>query len=801
MTVERHDFLVELGTEELPPTALRGLEQAFASGVRSGLEKAGLTHGDVVSFATPRRLAVMVKGLIARQPDQDIKRRGPPVSASFDGAGQPTRAALAFAESCGTTVDALQKLDEGKGSFLFFIGTKPGAAVGELLPQIVQTSLDGLPVPRRMRWGSGTAEFVRPVHWLVMLYGKDVLPARLLETDAGNETQGHRFHAPKPIRITSPATYEHTLSERGFVIPDFTARRELIESRVSAVATELGGRALIGDELLDEVTALVEWPVPLAGRFEERFLELPREVLISTLQDHQRYFAVEDEQGRLMPSFITVSNIESRDPSKVREGNERVVRPRLADAAFFWGQDRKQPLAARRDALDAMTFQVKLGSLGDKTRRVRALAGEIAATGIGDRADAERAADLCKCDLLTAMVGEFPELQGIMGTYYALADSEAAEVAVAIREHYLPRGAGDELPETHAGLAVAIADKLDTLAGIFDIGEKPTGAKDPFGLRRAAIGLLRILIEKRLDLDLRKLIGVALANVRADVERIRASKAAAATAGNVGAAGAPAASATAAGPGGASVVSAKMVEAVAKTGTGTPTAGPSRLAIDGTDGTSKRGNAATTPSGGGTAPAASAKAAKAVASTGTSATSDDQVYDFIMERLRAYYLERAPGGTPGSPPAFTTEMFDAVLATKPASPLDFDARLNALRAFLDLPEATSLAAANKRIANILRKAGELQRREVDVEGLKDPAEVRLFDAMRSLQEAVATALAQREYANALGRLAQLRPPVDAFFERVMVMDEDPRLRANRLALLAQLHGLFIGIADLSRLPG
>lgn len=717
MTVEKRDFLVELGTEELPPTALRGLELAFASGVQAGLGKAGLTHSDIVSFATPRRLAVLVKRLVARQPDQDIKRRGPPVSASFDNAGQPTRAATAFAESCGVKVDALQKLEEGKGTFLFFIGTKPGAAVTELLPQIVQASLDALPIPRRMHWGSGTAEFVRPVHWLIMLYGKDVVPARLLETEAGNLTQGHRFHAPKPIRITSPADYERALSERGHVLPDFIARRDLIKTKVIEVATSLGGRALISDALLDEVTALVEWPVPLAGRFEERFLELPREVLISTLQDHQRYFAVEDAQGRLMPSFITVSNIESRDPAKVREGNERVVRPRLADAAFFWGQDRKQSLAARREALDAMTFQVKLGSLGDKARRVRTLAGEIAASGVGDRAEAERAAELCKCDLLTAMVGEFPELQGIMGTYYALADGEAAEVAVAIREHYLPRGAGDELPETHAGLAVALADKLDTLAGIFEIGEKPTGAKDPFGLRRAAIGLLRILIEKRLDLDLRKLIGMALTSVRADVERIRASKAAAA-----------------------------------------PAAAPPKS---------------------------------------SPAPADDQVYDFIMERLRAYYLERAPS----TGPTFTTEMFDAVLATKPNSPLDFDARLKALRAFLDLPEATSLAAANKRIANILRKAGELQSRAVDVETLKDPAEIRLFDAMRALEEPVATALRQREYANALGRLAQLRPPVDAFFEQVMVMDEDPRLRANRLALLAQLHGLFIGIADLSRLPG
>jgi glycyl-tRNA synthetase beta chain len=536
---------------------------------------------------------------------------------------------------------------------------------------------------------------------------------------------------------------------------------------VVEVATSLGGHALISDELLDEVTALVEWPVPLAGRFEERFLQLPREVLISTLQDHQRYFAVENEQGRLLPSFITVSNIESRDPSKVREGNERVVRPRLADAAFFWDQDRKHSLASRRDALDAMTFQVKLGSLGDKARRVRALAGEMAAAGVGDRSETERAAELCKCDLLTAMVGEFPELQGIMGTYYALADGEAAEVAVAIREHYLPRGAGDELPETHAGLVVAIADKLDTLAGIFEIGEKPTGAKDPFGLRRAAIGLLRILIEKRLDLDLRKLIGVALANVRADVERIRTARAASAAA---------AGSASAKPAGG---------------GTTAPKSGPSA-------------GAAASSKAGGSGGVSTTRSAPAL-------SAEDQVYDFIMERLRAYYLERtaptgsvpasAGGSTPGTPPPFTTEMFDAVLATKPGSPLDFDARLKALRAFLDLPEATSLAAANKRIANILRKSGESTHGNVDVEVLKDAAEVNLFDAMRGLRDPVSMAVAQREYANALGRLAQLRPPVDAFFEKVMVMDEDPRLRKNRLALLAQLHGLFIGIADLSRLPG
>ena len=731
--MQHRDFLVELGTEELPPTALWGLQQAFAAGVGAGLAKAGLDNGEVVSYATPRRLAVLVRRLATCQEEQNIRRRGPPVSAAFDAAGQPTRAALAFAASCETTVDALQQLPDGKGTFLFFIATRPGAEAHTLLPQIVQAALDGLPIPKRMHWGSGTAEFVRPVHWLVMLHGRDVVPATLLDTQAGHSTRGHRFHAPRPIRITSPGNYERVLRERGYVIADFGLRRQLIRDKVVAVATELGGHALVSDALLDEVTALVEWPVPLAGHFDEQFLTLPREVLIATLQDHQRYFPVEDAQGRLLPGFITVSNIESREPARVKEGNERVVRPRLADAAFFYEQDRKQPLAARMAALDAMTFQARLGSLGDKSRRIRSLAGEIAATGVGERANAERAAELCKCDLLTAMVGEFPELQGIMGTYYALADGEAAEVALAIREHYQPRGAGDALPDTHAGLAVAIADKLDTLAGIFQINEKPTGAKDPFGLRRAAIGVLRILIEKRLNLNLRELIDRALGQVQADAERLRAR--------------------------------AASTQAPTTAGAATPTKVPA------------------------------APAPQTAGSVG------EQIYDFIMERLRAYYLERATPAGPAAGTGLTTEMFDAVLATRPGSPLDFDARLTALGAFLELPEATSLAAANKRIANILRKAGGQPRTEVDVEALREPAEIRLYDAMQSLRHPVANALAQSEYANALGRLAQLRPPVDAFFDQVMVMAEDQRLRTNRLALLAQLHGLFIGIADLSRLPG
>ena len=721
MSTAHHDFLVEIGTEELPPKALPRLEQAFVAGVTAGLDKAGLGHAGITGFATPRRLAVLVRRLAAQQPQQSLKRRGPPVSAAFDASGAPSRAALAFAASCGTSVEALQRLDEGKGSFLYFVGTKSGAPSPELLPAVVQAALDQLPIPRRMHWGEGQAMFVRPVHWVVMLFGKDVVPATLLDTVAGRHTRGHRFHAPRPLALSSPGAYERVLRERGYVWADFAARRERIRAEVVAAAAGLNGRALIGEALLDEVTALTEWPVALAGRFEERFLALPREVLISTLEHHQRYFPVEDANGTLLPAFITVSNIQSRDPDKVRVGNERVVRPRLADAAFFLAQDRKQPLAARGAALDAVTFQGKLGSLGDKTRRVRALAGELAASTGCARENAERAAQLAKCDLLTAMVGEFPELQGLMGSHYAAADGEPPEVAAAIREHYLPRAAGDALPATRTGLDLAIADRLDTLAGIFAIGEKPTGTKDPFGLRRAALGVQRILIEKSLDLDLKVYIDRAVALVRADIERTR--------------------------------------EAANQ---GKPQAPPTAATAD---------------------------------------TTAREIYDFLMERLRAYYLEGSRAAAVPGRAAVTSEMFDAVLAARPASPLDFDARLKALSTFLELPEALSLTTANKRIANILRKANATATAAVEVRHLKEPAEVRLFDAMRGLRDSVAAATAQREYAGALGRLAQLRPAIDAFFDQVMVMDENPQLKANRLNLLAQLQGLFAGVADLSRLPG
>ena len=696
------DFLVEVGTEELPPLALPELQAAFSEGIRKGLGEASLPHGELRSFATPRRLAVLVRDLAATQQAQSIRLKGPPVSAAFGKDGAPGPAAVKFAEKCGVEVSALARVTEGKGEFLYFEGSKPGQKTAGLLAGIVQRSLDALPIPKRMRWGSSDAEFVRPVHWLVMLFGTELIPARILDTDAGSATRGHRFMAPRDLPLAQAAEYEATLRGAGKVVADFAARREMIREQVVAVGKDLGGAALVDEALLDEVTALVEWPSALAGSFEARFLELPREVLISTLQHHQRYFPVETSSdgkggGKLLAHFITVSNIESREPSKVRAGNERVVRPRLSDAAFFWSQDRRQPLLARLEALNAVTFQAKLGSLGDKTLRVAKLAGQIAQLIDTDRERTIRAAKLAKCDLLTNMVGEFPELQGIMGRYYASADGEPAEIAAAIDEHYMPRGAGGALPATGAGTAVALADKLDTLAGIFSIGQKPSGTKDPFGLRRAAIGVLRILIEKKLDLDLRALVTAAVAEQ------------------------------------------------------------PTR-----------------------------------------SDTAANELWEYLIERLRAYFLDPASAASVAN---VSTEMFDAVRAANPVSPLDFAARLKALATFLALPEAASLTAANKRISNILKKAEAGTAGTVDVGTLREPAEKALHEALAGLLTQVERALGKRDYAAALARLATLRPVVDAFFDGVMVNAEDANLRRNRLALLAQLRHQFTRIADLSCLPG
>ena len=688
------DFLVEIGTEELPPKSLFTMAEAFAQGVGARLDAANLTHGSVEWFATPRRLAVRVRELAAQQPDQEVRRQGPAVAQAFDKSGAPTKAALGFAASCGVPFESLQRADGPKGQVLLYVGTKRGEATENLLPAIVAEALANLPIARRMRWGSGSQEFVRPVHWVVMLYGEAVVEAELFGIRSGRDTRGHRFHAPRPLPIKAPADYVDVLRSQGHVIASVEERRRIIEDGARKLAASLGGEAVIAPALLEEVSALVEWPVPIAGRFDVRFLDLPAEVPIATMQDHQRYFPVRDRDGRLMNHFITIANIQSSNPEKVRDGNERVIRPRLADAAFFWDTDRKQRLDERREALKSVTFQAKLGSLFDKSERVARLAGRIAQAIDANEADVRRAAELSKCDLLSAMVGEFPELQGLMGKYYAAHDGEAPDVCTALEEQYLPRFAGDRLPETRVGIALSIADKLDTIAGIFAIGQKPSGTRDPFGLRRAGLGVLRTTLERSLELDLLDLVryAIELQPVRSEPEVV------------------------------------------------------------------------------------------------------GEVWTYLMERLRSAYLEDSARN-------FTTEMFDAVTAGQPGSPLDIERRLNALREFLALPEAQSLAAANKRIANILRKSSEGPGAQIASDRLVEAAEQVLFARVEEVEKVVRPALEQRSYARALTELARLRDSVDRFFDTVMVMTDDEQLRMNRLALLARLRSLFLQIADLSRLPG
>jgi len=506
------DLLIEIGTEELPPKALSTLSAAFEQGIREGLEKTGLTGDAIDRFATPRRLAVLIHHLPTRQPDRQLERRGPALSAAFGPDGKPSKAAEGFARSCGVSVAELQKQQTDKGAWLVHVNHEPGAATADLIPGIVEAALAGLPIPKRMRWGDRDDQFVRPVHWVALLFGDEVIPATIMGVPTGRETRGHRFHYPQPIQLTAPRHYAQQLATEGKVIADFNERRAVIRAQTETAAAELAGVAVINPELLDEVTALVEWPVALAGNFEKRFLKVPAEVLISTMQDHQRYFPVVDAHGRLLPHFITITNLESRDPDQVRAGNERVIRPRFSDAEFFWKQDHKQPLAARMEMLKHAVFQQRLGSLADKSARIASLARFIAEQGQGNADWAERAGRLAKCDLMTQMVQEFPELQGVMGRYYAEQDKETSEVAQAIEEHYLPRFSGDRLPAAATGRNVALADRLDTLMGIFAIGQAPSGAKDPFALRRAALGVLRILIEGELDLDLRVLLERAAAN-------------------------------------------------------------------------------------------------------------------------------------------------------------------------------------------------------------------------------------------------------------------------------------------------
>jgi glycyl-tRNA synthetase beta chain len=685
------DLLFELFTEELPPRTLEGLSAALTLGVVSALDAAGIAHGAAQSFATPRRLALCIRKLAEHQPDKQVERRGPPLRVSYDAQGAPTQAAIAFAQSCGAPVAELTQLKTDKGEWLMFRGIERGAATAALLGDIINQAIAALPIAKRMRWGARTAEFVRPVHGVVLLYGETVIPAVVLGLTAGRVTFGHRFHAPRPITLRSAAGYESRL-RRAKVVANFAARRESIRAGVSQAAAATGGgmTALIEDALLDEVTALVEWPVAISGRFEQRFLRLPREVVIATVQDHQRYFAIQGPDGSLSGGFITVANIESRDPAQVREGNERVVRPRLSDAAFFWDLDLKVPLDAHAAKLAGVTFQTRLGSYADKTLRVKALA-QLIGGRIGAGTLVARAAELAKADLMTAMVGEFPELQGTMGRYYALAQGEPSELALAIEEHYRPRFAGDALPTAKTGQALALADKIDTLVGIFAIDQRPTGAKDPFGLRRAALGFLRIVLEGRLELNLFELLSAAA-----------------------------------------------EAQPVQKPGV------------------------------------------------------IDEVYDFIADRLRGLMLEE---------PGTSAEMLEAVFANRPSSPLDAVARLAALKEFLAVPEAGILAAINKRIANILKKTVPAKDTAVDADALTLDAERQLHRVLRELREPVQDAVDRGRYGESLRALVALRAPVDEFFERVMVMDEDPQRRNNRLALLRDVQLLLGGVADLSRLPG
>lgn len=688
---ETADFLFELGTEELPPKALTSLRDALACELRQGLDEVGLAHGELTTYAAPRRLAVLIDDLVRTTEPKPVERRGPAVKAAFDADGNPTRALTGFAASCGVDPDQLETIKTDKGEWLMYRYTEPGQAAAELLPALIERALDHLPTPKRMRWGSSRAEFIRPVHWLLALHGSEVVDMTLFGHTAGNQTYGHRFHHPEALTVKVPADYAAILQEQGRVLADFAARRARIESQIKAVASDIGGRAHIDPDLLDEVTALVEWPVAVAGQFEERFLEVPHEALICTMQDDQKYFAVLGEHDSLMPWFITVANIDSRDIEAVRQGNERVIRPRFADAMFFWHADRRVPLESHLDSLKQLVFQQRLGSVFDKVLRMERLAEHIAAEIGADPQAARRAARLSKCDLQTLMVGEFASLQGTIGRHLAQYEGMPREIAIALDDHYRPRRAGDALPRGGVSQAVALADRLDTLVGIFAIGQAPTGARDPFALRRAALGVLRILVEQELDLDLVDLLKAA-----------------------------------------AEELADKVPEALSH--------------VSG-------------------------------------------VFGFVTERQHRYSLDRG----------IRSDVFQAVSMTGTRRPLDFEHRMRAVNAFIELPEAEALATANKRISNILRQQKGPVPESVDEARLVEPAEQRLWTAVEEIRPRFEALLAEGDYTAALTTLAALREPVDAFFDSVMVMADDTALRDNRLALLARINALFLAIADISQL--
>ena len=697
--MSKHSVLFELGCEELPPKSLKTLRDALKQEVSSRLAAIGLHAEQVLAYAAPRRLAIMLNNIDAQQADRTEEKRGPAVVAAFDTDGQPTKALQGFMRGAGISVDQLERVDTPKGEWLVYRKTLQGQSLESLLPTLLQDALNALPIAKRMRSAASRTEFVRPVQWVVLMKDDQVIPAVIQDFAAGNLSYGHRFHAPQAITISHASHYLEQL-RAAYVLADFDQRQAVINQQVQHLAAEVDAVALMPEALLDEVTGLVEWPVALRATFEARFLHVPQEALISTMQDNQKYFCLVDHAGKLQPYFITVSNIESKDPAQIIDGNEKVVRPRLTDAEFFFKQDQKQPLFARQVKLQNMIFQAQLGTLWDKAERVANLAAFIATQVGSDIEQTTRAALLAKMDLATELVGEFPELQGIAGSYYAKLEGEPHEVSEAIREQYLPRFAGDVLPQTQAGFAVALADRLDTLAGIFGINQAPTGSKDPFSLRRAAIGILRLLIEKQIALPLTALVG---------------------------------------------------------------------MAVKGYGGKLKDGMKTLTDAS-----------------------------EFLQGRYRAMYEDQG----------IAVDTILAVQALSPDSPLDFDRRIRAVQHFRALPQAAALAAANKRVANILAKEADQASllsqgaaNIVDPSLLVEAAEQALFAQLEALEPVVQPLLAAREYTPALSKLAALRESVDQFFDQVMVNTDDAALKLNRLRLLARLRGLFMSVADVSVLQG
>ncbi len=683
-------LLFELGTEELPPASLRALSEALAAGIEKGLSELELAFGETLIYATPRRLAVFIKDVSTEQADKSVEKRGPAIQGAFDADGNATKACEGFARGCGTTADQLTRIKTDKGEWVAFNQLIKGKASVELIPAVISKAIQQLPIAKRMRWGNSKIEFVRPVHWAVLLLGKQIIETDILGLSTGNTSYGHRFHAPHALTITAAEDYEALLLAEAKVIPSFAQRIAMINDAAKQAAENVGGIAHIEADLLEEIAALNEFPVPITGNFDERYLALPKEVLITTMQINQKYFPVKNSEGELLPHFITFSNIESTNPASIQSGNERVIMPRLADAEFFWNQDRKQPLSAHLPQLDAIIFQKKLGSLADKSERVAQLASAIAkALGVDDSL-VKRAAVLAKTDLVTNMVEEFGSLQGLMGRYYALADGEPSEVAYAIEEQYMPKQSGSATAPSVTGQILALAEKIDTLTGIFSAGLIPTGDKDPYALRRAALGILRTIIENNLPLDIVASIKLALAQFTHEFEQ-------------------------------------EKTQAL--------------------------------------------------------------VTAFVYERLKGYCLEQG----------FSVDEFEAVKAIAPAKPTDFMARLHAVKSFRALVEAESLAAANKRIANILKKSESVTIKVID--GLEETAELALLASAEQAEQAIKPLLAKHNYQAALNRLAVLRPEVDAFFDEVMVMCEDLNLREQRLALLTKLSTLFLQIADISKLQG